>query len=286
MAETTSAAPDNSTPPSSVTPAAPRPGAIGASDFSRLPQAEQDRYAALRKPDGGQEYVLRDQLDKEPAADPAKPGTSLDVAPDPNVKHKFGQYELTESEIADLLKHKGETDLKRAAVPADPSQYKLDLPADLPLPPGMTWQWNDGDPALDVARKWAHAQGFSQAQFTDLISQYAVVEARKDAEYKSALKAEADALGTYGPARVDAIYTWLTGVVGQDLAKNLRDGLISRKQVLALEALATKFSGQNVGTFTQAGRDPQHNGRGPLSSMSDEEYGALSAQERYRIARQ
>jgi hypothetical protein len=81
---TTAQAADNPTTPNSpstpVQPAAPRPGSISAADFSRLPQAEQDRFAILRGPDGGQEYVRRDQLEKaatDPAAgDPtaAKPG--------------------------------------------------------------------------------------------------------------------------------------------------------------------------------------------------------------------
>src|SRR6516165_3501844 len=98
-AVTTSTAAENPTTAAASAQPLSREGAIGASDFSRLPQGEQDRYSALRKPDGGQEYVLRDKLPAE-TTDPAKPGTPPEVAPDPNTKYKFGQYELTESEIA------------------------------------------------------------------------------------------------------------------------------------------------------------------------------------------
>jgi hypothetical protein len=285
-------APNNPTPPgppsTPVQPAA-RPGSISAADFSRLPQAEQDRFAILRGPDGGQEYVRRDQLEKA-ATDPAagnpaaaKPGeTSPALVPDQ--KYLFGDLELTGQQISDLLKHKGETDLRRAAVPADPSQYKIEA-KDVVLPPGMDWKFNEADPALAAARTWAHANGLSQDQFGSLIGQYASMEAAKEATFRASMKRELDALGANATMRVTALEVWLNGVVGPEIAKHMRQGMFSAKIVEGLEKIAGKMASGGAAPFSQHGREPHIPDRGPLSSMSDEVYNATSAAERYRLSR-
>ena len=194
MAEitTTAQAPSNPTAPGPLTTAAPatqpnaqrrpRAGAIADHQYDRLEPAERGRYARVRKagPDGGSEWVHRDQLGKEPPADGS-------AAPPADGKYRYGQYEFTETEIADLMRFKGETELRRAAVPADPSQYKVELPADVVMPPGVEWKWNDADP-LEVARNWAHKQGLTQPQFAELLGQYAGMEAQKEFAYQTALK--------------------------------------------------------------------------------------------------
>jgi hypothetical protein len=253
---TTATAPNNPTPPGPLStpaqPAAPRPGSISAADFTRLPQAEQDRFAILRGPDGGQEYVRRDQLEKA-AADPAAGEASPALVPDQT--YMFGNLELKGQEILDLLKFKGETDLRRAAVPADPSQYKIEA-KDVVLPPGVEWRFNDADPALAAARTWAHANGLSQDQFGSLLGQYASMEAAKEATFRTAMKRELDALGTNATMRVSALETWLNGVVGPDLAKHMRGGMFSAKIVEGLEKIATQFASQGHAPFTQYGRTP------------------------------
>jgi hypothetical protein len=282
---TTSGAESNPTTAAPVTPAAPvqpRAGVIADAHYDGLSPQEQANYARVRKGvDGGSEWLHRDQLAKDPAAaDSTQPGT----APDPNAKYKVGSYEFTESEMADLLRFKGEHDLRRAAVPADPNGYTL--PVDLPgMPPGTTWTWDEADPALAAARTWAHQQGLSQEQFAGLVAQYGAIEARKEAGFREAVKAQIEALGTNGTMRITAIDTWLRGTIGEELAKVVRVGLVSAKQVEALELLAKKFASQGAASFSQVGRDNTPKGRGPLSSMSDEEYAATPAHERYRLSK-
>jgi hypothetical protein len=288
---TTAAAPSNPTPPgplsTPVQPAAPRPGSISGADFSRLPPAEQERFAILRLPDGGQEYVRREELEKAATAAgnqaAAKPGeTSPALVPEQT--YKFGDLELTGQQISDLLKHKGETDLRRAAVPADPSQYKIEA-KDAVLPPGVEWRFNEADPALAAARTWAHANGLSQDQFGSLLGQYASMEAAKEATFRTAMKRELDALGANATMRVTALETWLNGMVGPEITKHMRQGMFSAKIVEGLEVIAKKFATQGHASFTQHGRVPDTSGNGPLSSMSDEVYNATSAAERYRLSR-
>jgi hypothetical protein len=197
---------------------------------------------------------------------------------------RLGDLELTGQQISDLLKHKGETDLRRAAVPADPSQYKIEA-KDVVLPPGVEWRFNEAAPALAAARTWAHANGLSQDQFGSLLGQYASMEAAKEATFRNAMKRELDALGANATMRVTALETWLNGMVGPEIAKHMRQGMFSAKIVEGLETIAKKFATQGHASFTQHGREPENPNRGPLSSMSEEQYNAMSAAERFRVSR-
>jgi hypothetical protein len=206
---------NNPTPPGPLTtPAAapsqpqPRAGSITTEQFNGLPPAEQSKFAAVRRPGGGQDWIERAKLEAEPA-DPTKPGSTPapGAPPDPNTKYKFGNYEITETELADLMKFKGENDLRRAAVPSDPAGYKVEIPADAVMPPGFEWKFNETDPALAVARNWAHKNGLTQPQFAELLGQYAAMEAGKEAQFRESMKGEIDKLGFNGPVRITALQT-------------------------------------------------------------------------------
>jgi hypothetical protein len=286
---TTAAAPSNPSPPGEITRAdgTPRPGAIARNDYDRLSPDKQAAYAHVSREGGGQDIVPRSSLPSEQSPAPttaAQPGEASPALV-PGEKYKFGDLELTGQEISDLLKHKGETDLRRAAVPADPSQYKIEA-KDAVLPPGVDWRFNEADPALAAARTWAHANQLSQDQFASLLGQYASMEATKEATFRAAMKRELDALGANATMRVTALETWLNGVVGTDLAKHVRQGMFSAKIVQALEVIATKFASQNHASFTQSGRVPETGGNGgPLSRLSDADYEAMPASERFRMSR-
>jgi hypothetical protein len=296
MAETTSTAADNPTPPGPLTQMQSEPtrhdgsqpqGVISDAAYDALPAQDRDRFSRVRKgPDGGSEWRERSTLQSE-VGDPAvKPAGDASTAPTlvPDQVYQFGDLELKGQEILDLLKHKGETDLRRAALPTDPSQYRIEA-KDVVLPPGMDWKFNEADPALAAARNWAHANQLSQDQFSSLLSQYASMEAAKEATFRSAMKGELEKLGANATLRMTALGTWLNGVVGADLAKSMVAGCFSEKQVRGLELLAKKFVSQGHASFSQAHREPNTGGRGPLSSMSDAEYSALSASEKYSIAK-
>jgi hypothetical protein len=290
---TTSTAPADPTSPGPLTQhqaeptrhdGSPRPGVIPDAQYDALPPADRDRFARVRKgPEGGSEWIERSKLEAEPA-DPSK-ATAAPATTAPGDKIKVGQFEVTETEFADLMKFKGETELRKAAVPSDPTGYKVELPADTVMPPGMEWKFNEADPALAVARAWAHKTGLTQPQFAELLGQYAGMEAAKESTYRAAMKRELDALGANATMRVTALQTWLDGVVGPDIAKHMKAGMFSAKIVEGFEKIANKMTSQGAASFRQDGREPAVNGRGPLSSMSEEAYGALSAQERFKISR-
>jgi hypothetical protein len=285
VAATSPAPPAAAPPAASPAPqgATPRPGFIPDSQFDRLDPTEQGKYARVSKgPQGGSEWIERSKLPSESGTDPATGADALV----PGEKYKFGDLDLTGQEILDLLKHKGETDMRRAAAPADPSQYRLPdrLPSDA-LPPGFDFKFDANDPALAAAKNWAHANELSQAQFDDLMTNYAAMEARKQAAYAGAQKAELAKLGDRATMRVTAIDTFFTGLLGAEDAKHIRSSMYSAGVVKALEKMASKFQNQNAASFSQAHREPPNPNTGPLSSMSEEHYDSLSAAEKFRISR-
>jgi hypothetical protein len=282
IAATASTAPAASPPPVTpqVTPAAPQ-GVITDAAYDALPVADQDRYSRVKKGvDGGSQWQERATLPSETAAPTAQPGEQPNAPLNPAEVYKFGDLELTGQEISDLLKHKGETDLRRASLPADPSQYRIEA-KDVVLPPGMDWKFNENDPALAAARNWAHANGLTQEQFSSLLGQYASMESAKENTFHTAMRAELDKLGANATLRVTALQTWLNGVVGGELAKSLCGGLFCEKQVRGLELLANKFATQGHASFSQAHREPG----GQSGRVSEEAYNAMSAGEKWAYSK-
>jgi hypothetical protein len=290
VASTPTAAPSAAPAAPSAAPAAAppsqRPGVIPDNQWDRLTPEQQDGYARVKKPgeNAGAEWRERSTLPSETAATTDQPGEQPNATLNPDQKYHFGDLELSGQEISDLLKFKGETDLRRAAVPADPSQYKIEA-KDVVLPPGMDWKFNEADPALAAARTWAHQNQLSQEQFSSLIGQYASMEAAKENTFRNTMKGELEKLGANATMRMTAIGTWLNGVVGSDLAKSMVAGCFSEKQVRGLELLANKMASQGHASFSQAHREPPNPNTGPLSSMSEEHYDSLSAAEKFRISR-
>jgi hypothetical protein len=288
---TTSQASASPTPSSTPTPSAGHaqsapasPGVIADNAYDNLSEADRAKYSRVRAgPDGGSVWRDRSTLPSEidPAAKPAAGSTTTSPALVPDQKYQFGDLELKGQEILDLLKFKGETDLRRAAVPADPAAYRVELPQDFVLPTGTDWRFNDADPALAAARVWSHANGLTQDQFSSLLGQYASMEATKEATFRTAMKRELDALGANATMRVTALETWLNGVVGADLAKHMRQGMFSAKIVEGLETIAKKFATQGHASFTQHGRTPDAGG----NRVSEAEYDAMSQSERYQYAK-
>jgi hypothetical protein len=117
------------------------------------------------------------------------------------------------------------------------------------------------------------------------MTNYAAMEARKQAVYADAQKAELAKLGDRATMRVTAIDTFFTGLLGAEDAKHIRSSMYSAGVVKALEKMASKFQNQNAASFSQAHREPPNPNTGPLSSMSEEHYDSLSAAEKFRISR-
>jgi hypothetical protein len=291
---TTPAAPaaDTSAPAQRSAPvspsAAPRAGSIPDAQWDSLPPAEQERFARLKAgPDGGSIWVHRDQLGKEPAADGKQPGATVDgqASVTEDGKLRVGEMLLSEDDIKSLMTQKATADLRATQVPADAAAYEPRLPEGIKLPGDLQFKVDAADPALQDLRGLAKRIGLTQSEFSDVLAVYAGSEARKEAEFRTAMAGELTKMGANATMRVTAIETGLRGLLGDDLGGAMKSMIVSEKLARGFETLLQKFASQGVASFRQDGREPPNPNRGPLSSMSEAEYNALTPAEKYSIAK-
>jgi len=190
--------------------------------------------------------------------DPNAP--DLPAAEGDEQRFKLGDVELSGAEIRDLLAHKAETDLRKALVPAKPSEYRLELPKDLKLPEGAQFKvaaLNDPvkGPAIQAVQDWAHRNGLSQSQFSEILGLYAASQAHEQTSITNAARAQREALGVTGGARVSAISTWLRGRYGDAAAQPFINTLVMKSQVEVWEDIITRSINGGGGGFRQTGRE-------------------------------
>jgi hypothetical protein len=254
---------------------APRTGGIADSVYDRLGPDEQSRYARVRAgPDGGSEWVARDQLGTEPGSKPDAPAAGE--------KHKFGEFEFTEAELSEFLTSKADAELRKASLPATPADYKAELPANFEMPAGVEVKIDEADPLLIDARNWAHSKGLDQATFSEMVGLYASSKAKETAQLNAAHADQVAKMGANGTQRVSALEVWLRGMVGDKLAGPMRSMMVTADIVKGLETLQQKFSSQGSASFSQAHRAPQE----PQGRISDDEYSRMSPAARLDYARQ
>jgi hypothetical protein len=127
------------------------------------------------------------------------------------------------------------------------------------------------------------ANGLDQAGFSKMMALYAAVQVQETQTINSAKLAK---LGSTATARVDAITQFVRGMTGDDaLAGSVTKMLFTADQVRAWEKIIARVTNGGAASFRQDGREPVQTGRGPLSSMPEAEYNALTAQEKFRISR-
>ena len=232
----------------------------GSKEFAALP-AEQ-RHAALRGPtnDRARGYspaveqreaaAARAAGEPPPAADPTAPAAAS------TEKHKIGAYEISEREFGEMMTRQAAEDLRKATLPAAPEGYEAELPADLKLPNGQSYTFNQNDPSLVAARNWAHAKGLSQDEFSQVLGIYASHVAGQEALLAERSRAEVAKAGVNAPQRMDAVSKWITGMVGEVDAKPIRATIVTDAHLRFYESIMTKLTSQGTANFSQSHRVP------------------------------
>src|SRR5262249_35234638 len=132
-------------------------------------------------------------------------------------KHKIGDLELSEEDVRDLLQRHALEQSRKATLPASPADYRLELPADFQVPQGIEFRFDENHPIngpiLADARAFAHAQGFSQEQFSRLLGFHAAAKVAEMTKVAELHAAELGKLGANAQTRVDAVTTWLRSQV-------------------------------------------------------------------------
>lgn len=230
-------------PPSSP---GPRPSAP-ENPRARGHSPARDRLEAVRAATTPSQTPEQRAASAPPATDPPAPTAGETV--------KVGDMEVSPAELQEFFRTKGETELRKATLPASPTEYKTDLPANFEMPAGIKVEFDEADPLLTDARNWAHGKGFSQSDFSELVGIYATAKAKEAAFINTAAAAEVAKLGANGTQRVTALETWMRGMVGDKLASHMRGMLVTADIVKGWELIQQKFSSQGAASFSQAGRD-------------------------------
>jgi hypothetical protein len=282
----TTIAPAPAAPPIQPT-AQPAPAArqsVADSVYQRLAPDQQQRYASIRGPDGGSEWVDRATLPSA-TADPANPADPAPVS-DPNAKVKVGDLEVSQADLQEWMQSKAAAELKKVQLPQTPADYKADLPPDFQMPAGISeFKFDTSDPLFTSAQAWAHARQIDQGTFSEMVGLYASAKATEAAQLNAAHADQVAKMGANGPMRVTALETWFRGVVGDDkIAGQMKNMLVTADIVKGMEKIQARMVTQGTANFSQSGREPGHDQRS--GRVSDEQYAAMKPGERLDYARQ
>jgi hypothetical protein len=209
-----------------------------------------------------------------PANGSADPPAETKIAGDAPKKYKLGEnFEVTEQEARSLMERDALEKSRALNLPKTPDEYKATLPNTFKAPDGIEYKIDEANPAFHRAREFAHANGFSQEQFSSMVAIHAAVEVENIANLKTARDAEIAKLGAAAGARVTAAQNFLRGHLGDDLGLAMASMMITAKHVEGFEKLMRTFG------VTAAGGSFSHSAREPADArprMTDAEFSRLS----------
>jgi hypothetical protein len=238
------------TPAQRVTPGTPEWAALSA----------EQRHAQLRGPENPRARGHSPAIEQREAA-AARAAGEPPAGDDPQTppansaeKVKIGKYEVSEGELAGMMDRQAQDDLRAATRPASPEAYEAKLPADLALPGGQTYTFDQTDPSLIAARNLAHAKGWSQQDFSEALGIFASHHAQQEAILAERSRAEVAKAGVNAPQRMDAVGRWITGEVGEADAKPIRATIVTDAHLRFYEKLMNKISSQGAASFSQSHR--------------------------------
>jgi hypothetical protein len=237
----------------------------GLTPEGRYVAADRARRADALAADG----APNDQTARDPGAAPDR------GAGDPTQKSKLGDdLELTADEARGLIERDALEKSRALTLPQRPEDYKAELPKNFKTPQGIEFQFNEADPALGLARDFAHRNGLSQAQFSEMAAVYAATKVREIDAFNRASQAEIEKLGAAGTPRVTAVINWLRGTLGDKLAGSMAKMIVLADHVDGFEKLMGAVRTQGSGSYSNTGREP------PKSSSEIPGYATMTFEQR------
>jgi hypothetical protein len=232
--------------------------------------AEARRAAALASDGAPADPTARDS------------GAAPDRGTGAEPKYKIGDYELTEAEAAGLMERRALEESRKLTLPATPADYKAELPPSFQTPQGIEFKFDERDPALVLARDFAHRHKLSQEQFSEMAGVYASTKVREMAALNAAVQAEIQKLGAAGTSRVTAVQNWLNAVAGPELGAHLNKAMFSAKIVEGFEKVMRHVTAQGGSNFSHSGREPPKTNNGEIPGYDNMIFSERrAAQERF-----
>lgn len=186
--------------------------------------------------------------------------------------------------LTQLSALKAEHDARLAARPEKPDGYQLAFPKD--FTPEIPIAFDAADPRVSALREFGHKRGWTQDDFSEALTIEAARVVSEHKAFQAAEAAEKQKLGANGTARVTALKTFLTGMLGAQAAVDLlgdekNPGLVvfSAKSIEHLEKLQQAVTRAAGGNFSQQHREHAS------GEMTDEDYDKLTPSEKLAYAR-
>jgi hypothetical protein len=208
-------------------------------------------------------YEQRRQAQDQAAAGDAPPPPSADQQQPPSgaqgEKVKVGEYEIDAETLGEMMRRQAVEDQRRLTLPPAPEAYEAKLPADLKLPGGQTYVFDQSDPSLVAARQLAHARGWTQSDFSDALGIFASHISGQEAALAERSAAEVAKAGVNAPQRVDAVGRFITAEMGEADGKQIRSLIVTDSMLRFMERVMSKISSQGAASFTQSHRAAPEN---------------------------
>jgi hypothetical protein len=171
---------------------------------------------------------------------------------------------------------------RKAQLPQKPDDVVIAPPKDWKPPEGLEFKIDANSPAYGKVRELAIKHGLSQDTVSDLIGVYGDLVMGDAKTIETARAAELQKLGANAPQRVDAINTWLAGMIGHADARKVGNMLVTADIIAGFEKMIAKTTTQGAAGFT-ARRDPGARG---AEVLSEEAYAKLRPGEKWNYANQ
>jgi hypothetical protein len=230
-------------------------------------------------------------LSPTPTSTPTSTATTVPTRPDwapESAWNKDRGFDLDafgkhyNADVAPKLASWAANEARKAQLPQKPEDVQLALPKDFTLPQGVEFKLDPAKPEFAKFRELAVKRGLDADTVSDLMGVYAETLVGSEAQIQTAKQAELAKLGANVTARVDAINTFMTAMVGPDGAKAIGSMLVTANIVTSVEKLMAKFATQGAASFSQAHREPP----GQPGRLPQAEADRLSGYEKMKYARQ
>lgn len=185
------------------------------------------------------------------------PESAWDAAKGDFLADKLGE------EFTRLSKFESDENARREALPKSADEYKPEFSADVKLPDG--WKINPDDPLWQTGREFALKHGLTQEQFSELASMKARELIAQQAFVQEMVARRNADLGASGAERVEALHKFFDGSFDKETAAELKAGMVTARQIKALETMQKALVDQGVTEFSTLGREstPSANGAYP-----------------------
>lgn len=186
----------------------------------------------------------------------AAPVTNASARPDwlPESYWDGDKSSARADDLKSVFEAKTAMDARRALVPADAKGYELKLPDTVKLPDGF--KLDETDPRLAGLREFAHKNGWTPAEFSEVVALDIKRAEAVQAKTSEFVKAEVAKLGQNAGQQVDTVLKWLGAQAeNPEHAKYLASKVQTADDVRMFTKIMKSASSGGVDALNSGGRE-------------------------------